>query len=387
MTFKEKLTEVKKPMTIMLVIVGSLFGAIFIYKGIIGWITNRALTNKTNIVTVSTTVVDYASWQPQIKAVGSLRAVLGVNVTAQLPGMIQQVFITPGADATEGTVLVQQNADPNIAQLHSLQANEKLAQITYDRDKAQYKVKGISKQQLDSDEQNLKSLQAQVAQQAAVVAQLTITAPFSGKLGISNVYPGQYLNPGDIVTTLQSLDPIYVDFYLPQNTLAQLAIGQEVRFTIDAYPNEIFTSKMTTINPVVDDNSRNIKVEATAANPQHKLLPGMFVNVAVQVGKPKSYLTVPQTAISFNSYGNICYLVESKGEDQKGNPILVANQVFVTTGETRGGQVTVLQGLKADQTIVTSGQLKLKNGSRITINNSVQLPDNPSPNLPDDHGG
>ena len=186
---------------------------------------------------------------------------------------------------------------------------------------------------------------------------------------------------------MQSLDPIYVDFYLPQNTLSQLKIDQVVNFTVDTYPKEIFTSKITTINPVVDKDSRNIKIEATAANAQHKLLPGMFVNVAVQTGSPQSYLTVPQTAITFNPYGSISYLVKEKGKDDDGKPTLIANQVFVTTGETRGDQIMVLKGLQKSDRIVTSGQLKLKNGSLIAINNSIQLPNNSAPILPNDHGG
>ncbi|OGT36507.1 MAG: efflux transporter periplasmic adaptor subunit [Gammaproteobacteria bacterium RIFCSPHIGHO2_12_FULL_37_14] len=384
---KEKFTEVKRPMRIMLIIVGTLFGIIFIYKGVTGWLLHRALSRIENIVTVTSTTVDYSNWQPEIKAVGNLRAILGVNVTAQLAAMIQKVYFTPGSVVEEGTVLVQQNADPNIGQLHSLEANEKLAEITYERDLLQYKAKGISKQQLDSDDQNLKSLRAQVAQQAAIVQQLTITAPFTGQLGVSNVYPGQYLNPGDVVTTLQSLDPIYVDFYLPQNTLSQLKVKQIVNFTIDAYPHQTFTSKITTINPVVDKDSRNIKVEATATNTQHKLLPGMFVNVAVQTGNPQPYLTVPQSAISFNPYGSISYVIKDQGNDKSGKPILVANQVFVITGEARGDQITVQQGLKKGDVIVTSGQLKLKNGSLVAINNSTQLANNPSPDLSNDHGG
>jgi len=369
----------------MLTILGILFGTIFIYKGIVGWLIQRKFSTQETIVSVTTTTVDDSSWQPQIKAVGNLRAILGVNVTAQLAAMIQKVYFTGGSIVEEGTVLVQQNADPNIGQLHSLEANAKLAEITYERDLLQYKAKGISKQQLDSDEQNLKSLQAQVAQQAAIVQQLTITAPFTGQLGVSNVYPGQFLNPGDVVATLQSLNPIYVDFYLPQNTLSQLKSGQVVNFTVDAYANQTFTSKITTINPIVDKDSRNIKVEATASNAQHKLLPGMFVNVAVQVGSPQSYLTVPQAAISFNPYGSICYVVKEQGKDKNDKPILIANQVFVITGETRGDQITILQGLKKGDVIVTSGQLKLKNGSLIAINNSKQLPDHASPNLSNDH--
>ncbi|OGT47298.1 MAG: efflux transporter periplasmic adaptor subunit [Gammaproteobacteria bacterium RIFCSPHIGHO2_12_FULL_41_20] len=379
--------EAKKPMKKMLIAVGILFGSIFIYKGISGLFMHHYFATHGNpVMTVSTTTVSYSTWQPQLTAVGSLRATLGVNVTAQLGGMIQQAYFTPGSIVKEGTVLVQQNADTQIGQLQALQANEKLAQITYDRDKAQYKVGGVSKQQVDSDEQNLKSLQGQVAEQTATVVKLTIAAPFAGRLGISNVYPGQYLNPGDTVTTLQSLDPIYVDFYLPQQALSQLQTGQQVTFTVDAFPNQVFSGKITTINPIVDSSTRNVEVEATISNPKMQLLPGMFVNVTVSAGKSQRFLTVPQTAVSFNPYGDIAYLVKEQGKDKDGKPILAVTQLFVMIGETRGDQVAILQGLNAGDEVVTSGQLKLKNGSLVAINNKVVPSNNPSPVVPNQHG-
>ncbi|TAK78311.1 MAG: efflux RND transporter periplasmic adaptor subunit [Gammaproteobacteria bacterium] len=373
----------KKPMKIMLILLGILFGGIFIYKGIGGLMMKHYFATHTNPpVTVSTTTVDYSNWQPQLKSVGSLRATLGVNVTAQLGGMIQTIYFTPGSMVKAGTVLVQQNAASNIAQLHSLQANAELARITYERDKAQYKVKAVSKQQLDSDEQNLKSLRAQVVQQAATVDKLTIQAPFSGRLGISQVNPGQYLNPGDSVVTLQSLDPIYADFYLPQQALSQLQVGQNVNLTVDTFPGKTFSGKITTINPIVDTNTRNVEVEATIPNSNSLLAPGMFANVEVKAGNTQSYLTVPQTAITFNSYGDIVYVVKKTDQDD-----LSVQQVFVTTGATRGDQIAVLKGLQKGDMIVTSGQIKLKNGSRIIINNTVQPDDNAAPVIDNEHGG
>ena len=272
----------RKQMLIMLIALGILFGSIFIYKAIVGFMLKRFFVSQENpIVTVSTAEAGTSNWQVKLKSVGSTRAVLGVNVTAQLSGMIQRVYFTPGSHVTEGTLLVQQNADPNIAQLHSLQANAELARITYDRDSKQYKVHAVSKQQVDSDLQNLKSLQAQVAQQAATVEKLTIRAPFTGRLGVSQVYPGQFLNPGDQVVTLQQLHPIYVDFFLPQQALGQLKVGQEVTVQADTYPGKTFTGKITTINPLVDTNTRNVEVEATIANEEELLRPGMFTTTEV----------------------------------------------------------------------------------------------------------
>lgn len=386
----DKKLATKKRMRIMLIGLAILFGGIFLYKAVMGLLLKRYFASLDNpTVTVSTTKVGTSSWDVQLKAVGSTRAIVGVNVTAQLGGMIQKIYFTPGAAVKEGAILVQQNADPDIAQLQALQANAELAKITYNRDKAQYAVRAVSKQQVDSDEQNLKSLIAQVAQQSAIVAKLTIRAPFTGRLGISKVNPGQFLNPGDQVVTLQQVDPIYVDFYLPQQALAQLKVGQEVSVAADTFPGKKFIGKITTIDPLVDTSTRNVEVEATVANHKAELAPGMFTTVEVSTEKSLSYLTLPQAAVSFNPYGDIVYIVKEKSneKDKKGNPILTVNQVFVTTGDTRGDQISILKGLKEGDVVVTSGQLKLKNGTHVAVNNAVEPANNPAPTLTNDHTG
>ena len=329
--------------------------------------------------------VEYSDWQPKLTAAGSVRAIKGVNVTTELAGLVTKIMFTPGSTVKEGAQLVQLNADAEIGQLQSLQAQAALALITYNRDKLQYKIQAVSKQTLDADFQNLRSLTGQVAQQAATVAKKNIRAPFSGRLGINNVNPGQYVNVGDSIVSLQSLDPIYVDFYLPQQALAQIKMGQDVALAMDTYPKITFHGKITTINPAVDVTTRNVEVEATLPNKDYKLTPGTFGTVNIDTGTPKRFLTLPQTAISFNPYGNIVYIVNENGKDDKGKPILTATQAFVITGETRGDQITVLKGLKEGQTVVTSGQLKLKNGSQIAVNNSVTPQNSPNPVAPDDH--
>lgn len=372
----------KKNMLIMLICLGILFAAIFGYKGFKSYMIKRFLLNAaaTNTISVSTMKAEYSDWSPTLNSVANLRAILGVFVTTELAGMVQKIYFTPGASVTEGVILVQLNADAELGQLHALQAQTQLARITYNRDKAQYTVHAVSKQTVDTDEWNLKNLQGQVEQQAATVDKKTIRAPFTGRLGISNVNPGQYLNVGDKVTSLQTLNPIYADFYLPQQTLAQLQLGQKVTVTSDAFPNVPFEGKITTIEPNVDTDTRNVEVEATIENPDLKLAPGMFASVQIDTGTSLKYITLPQTAISFNPYGDIVYLVkESKDED--GNKILIADQVFVTTGDTRGDQIVVLKGVKEGDTVITSGQLKLKNGSRIKINNAVQPPNSANPKV------
>lgn len=379
----DQLTQ--KRMKIMLISLSILFGCIFIYKSIMGLMIKHFMAaNASPTVTVSTMKVDFQTWQPKLTAAGSLRAIRGVNVTTQLAGMVTYIYFKPGQDVLENTVLVQLNADDDFAALQSLKAKAELAKVTYERDKAQYKLQAISKAVLDADVANLKSSIAQALQQEAIVAKKTIRAPFSGRLGISNVDPGQYLNPGDTVTMLQTLDPIYVDFFVPQQSLAQLKLNSPVSINTETFPNRTFTGKITTINPAVDVSTRNVEVEATIENPQRELAPGMFVAVTVTIGEPKNYLTLPQTAVTFNPYGELVYIVNEKGKDKKG-PIFEATQAFVTTGDTRGNQVVILKGLEKGQTIVTSGQLKLKNGSRVEMDNSIQPSDNPAPKLSNNH--
>lgn len=379
--------RMKGRMIKMLIFVGLLFGGIFAYKIFISLMIKKSITsNKAPLVTVSAMKAEYSDWQPQLKASGSLRAIRGVNVTTELAGMVATIYFTPGAFVEQNDILVQLNANSDIAFLHSLEANAELARITYERDKAQYWVKAISKQTLDADAANLKSLRAQVAQQAATVAKKTIRAPFKGRLGISAVNPGQYVNPGDSVTMLQTLDPIYADFYLPQQTLGQIKVGQAVTVTSDTYPGKEFKGKITTINPGVDVSTRNVGVEATIDNSKYELAPGMFAAVAVEVGSLEHYLTLPQTAISFNPYGELVYVIrESRPKKSEEKPVLTATQVFVETGDTRGDQIAILKGIKEGDLIVTSGQLKLKNGSRVAIDNSIVPSNSPNPKAPDEH--
>lgn len=375
----------KKRMIIMLIGLGILFGAIIVYKVLIAHLIKQSIeANQNPVVTVSTMKVENSEWQPRITAAGSLRAIKGVNVTTELAGLVTGIYFTPGAVVKDGTLLVQLNADAEIGQLESLKAQAKLAQITYDRDSKQFKIHAVSKQTLDTDLQNLKSLQGQVAQQAATVAKKSIRAPFTGRLGINNVNPGQYINTGDKIVTLQALDPIYVDFYLPQQQLAQVTLGQPVNIRTDTFPGKTFTGKITTIEPVIDNTTRNVEVEGTIANPDFMLTPGMFVNVSLTTGKPVSYLTLPQTAVSYNPYGDIVFIVH-ESKDKNGKTVLSVTQNFVEAGETRGEQVAILKGLKAGDTVVTSGQLKLKNGSRIAVNNKIAPSDKRHPTAPNEH--
>lgn len=365
-----------KRMVIMLTLTGLLFGGIFAYKVFQSYMIKNHINGLGSIpVAVSATPVIFAAWKPTITASASLRAINGVDVTTEIAGLVKKVSFSPGQNIQEGEGIIQLNADAEVAQLKSLEAQAELAQITYDRDKKQYATQSISKEALDTAEADLKSKKAQVAQQAATVAKKAIQAPFKGRLGICLVNLGQYLNPGDKIVTLQSLDPVYVDFYLPQQTLTQLAKNQVITFTTDAYPHLSFTGKVTAINPKVDPATRNVGVEAILSNPEFKLLPGMYGVVEIHTGAPKEVMTLPQTAISYNPYGEVVYVLKPHGKDQKGKDLFKAHQQLVTVGENRGTQVQILKGLQKGDLVVTAGQLKIKNGSIVFINNTV-MPSN-----------
>jgi membrane fusion protein (multidrug efflux system) len=340
---------------------------------------------------VTAVKVQGAEWQPQLTSVGTLAPVRGVDVTTEIAGLVREVRFKSGDEVKAGQVLFELNADADVAQLRALQASADLAATTLKRDKLQLAAQAISQAQVDSDEADLKSKLALAAQQKAVVDKKTIRAPFAGKLGITAINPGQYLNPGDKLVTLQTIDTVYVDFYVPQKQLASLSLGQKLNLAADAYPGVAFPAKVTSISPKVDAATRNVQVQATVPNGKRQLLPGMFANVSLDQGELKKYLTLPQTAITYNPYGSTVFVLapppaDAKDalKDEKGQPYLVAQQVFVTTGPTRGDQVAILTGVKEGQTVVTSGQLKLKNGTPAVIDNKVQPANSPNP-TPQEH--
>ena len=374
-----------KRMLIMLTGVGIVFGGIFGYKAFAAHMMEKAMSaRKPPPVVISAITAREQSWQPRLDAVGTVRAMHGVDVTTEIAGLVQSIYFKSGDDVREGQKLVQLNADEDKALLESLKADTELARTTYQRDKRQFGVKAISQATLDVARADLTSKQARMEEQAAVVDKKTIRAPFSGRIGIDTLDPGQFLNPGDKIVTLQSVDTVYVDFLVAQQQLARIALGQTVSVTADTYPDRRFEGKITAINPKVDPQTRNVQVEATLPNPDHTLLPGMFTSVKVEAGQVRHYVTLPETAVTYNPYGATVYLVKSASQGAQGKSERTAEQTFVTTGATRGDQVAILKGVEAGDMVVTSGQLKLKNGSRVTINNQIQPSNNPAPKPEDD---
>ena len=369
-----------KRMVIMLVSVALTFGGVFGFLAFKARMISRIMAAQSNPPqAVSTAVVTLALWQPRLEAVGSARAVNGANLSSQISGIVSAIHFESGADVRQGAPLVDLTAEDDIAHLEALKATTELARLTYERDQRLVKTKAISEQTVDTDKWTLKNDEAQVAQQQALVDYKSIKAPFSGRLGIRQVDLGQFLAAGTTVVTLQQLDPIYVDFFLPEQALAQIKVGQHVAAKIDAYPSHSFDGTISAINSLVDVATRNVQIRATFNNPDSRLLPGMFATVDIDVGSARRLVTLPQTAIAYNSYGNIVFLVEEKGKDAAGKPQLVARQTFVTTGETRGDQVSILSGVKEGDTVVTAGQMKLRNDTPLMVNNAVQPLNDPNP--------
>ena len=373
-----------KRMIIMLTLTGLVLGAVFGFQAFKSVMIAKFMATLSNPPqTVSTTIAASQEWRSQLEAVGSLRAVNGANLSGQVAGIVSAVHFESGADVKKGDLLLELQAEDDKAHLDALKATASLARITFERDSSLVKTNAVSQQTVDTDKGNLANAEALVAQQQALVDYKSIAAPFSGRLGIRQVDLGQYLAAGTTIVTLQQLDPIFVDFYLPQQALAQIKVGQEVTGKVDTYPNKTFVGQIAAINSLVDTTTRNVQVRATMQNHENLLLPGMFATIEIDTSAPQKFVTLPQTAIAYNSYGNIVYLIDEKGKDDKGQPRLAARQTFVTTGATRGDQVAVLSGVKDGDVVVTAGQIKLRNGSPVIANNAIQVPNDPHPK-PDD---
>ncbi len=372
-----------RPMLIMvvvaLVIVAIIAGVKFVQ--ISALIAQSKLAPPPAVVTALQ--VPFEDWQPNVSAVGSMKAVRGVDVTTEVGGIVRTLGFTPGQQVEAQALLVQLNADSDIAQLHSLEATAELAVIVLKRDKAQLAVNAVSQAQVDTDTADLKAKLAAAEQQRALVAKKTIRAAFAGRIGITSVNPGQYLNPGDKIATLQTFDPIYIDFSVPQTQLQAIALGQSVVVTADGLANQTFNGRISTIDTQFDSTTRNVTVEATVDNPKHSLVPGMFARAVVNSGPPQRYLTVPQTAVTYNPYGTTVFIATSQKND-KGEAVLTAQQTFIKTGPTRGDQVAILSGVKEGDLLITSGQMKLKNGSPVQVDNSAAPLNDPAP-TPQEH--
>jgi membrane fusion protein (multidrug efflux system) len=323
------------------------------------------------VETVTSTPVKEEDWAPTISSVGSVAAVQGAMVASEFAGVVSEIGFQNGAMAKKGDLLVQLDASAEEAQLHSAEADMELAKADRDRaaDLAARKV--ISKAELDAAESKFKQKSASVDQMRSMIAKKTVRAPFDGQLGIRQVNIGQMINAGQQVVALTSLDPVFVDFALPQQRLPQLSQGLEVRVRTDAIPEREFHGKLTAINSMVDTVTRNVQVQATLENSDHALRPGIFAKVDVVLPEKHRALVLPGTAISYAPYGDSVFVIEKKRDEKTKKETQVIRQQFVRVGEARGDFVSITQGLKVGETVVAAGVFKLRNGMAVTINNDL----------------
>ncbi len=358
-----------KRFVIVALLLGLVFGGIFSWKTYQqDQVTQRRAAAGPMVVTVSSTVAASENWDRRVSSVGSLRASQGVDVSAEVSGVVANISFESGMSTKAGATLLQLDATAEKAELRSLQAQLVLAQQDYDRAKGLEVKTVLSQAQLDRTRSVLDSIAAQAEEQQALIARKTIVAPFAGELGIREINLGQYLSPGTPIVTLQQLDPVYADFSVPERFLSVLQIGQVVELEIAAYPEDIFSGKITAISPKVASKTRNIELQATLQNPENRLRPGMFTRVSVLLGGDTQVITLPRTAVDFLPYGNSVFVIEGSGE------ATTVRRHQVTTGRILENRVEILTGIKPGQQVVRTGQLKLRNGQLIRIDNSVELP-------------
>jgi membrane fusion protein (multidrug efflux system) len=324
--------------------------------------------------TVTTATVAEAAWQPFISSVGSLSAVQGVTVTAQLDGNVAKIAFEPGSAVKAGDLLLQQDITSEEAQLQAAEAAQELARLNVGRSRQLLSDSTISQSQYDGDDAAYKQAQAQSANIQAVIAKKTIRAPFAGRLGVRLVNLGQTLKAGDAIVSLQALDPIYADFYLPQQDLARIAQGTVVKISGEAVPGGEVEGKITAINPSVDSDTRNVRAEATIANSNEQLHPGMFVHVNVMLPEQQKVMIIPATAILYAPYGNSVFVVGETKDPATGKTAQTVRQQFVRLGDARGDFVAVTDGLKLGDVVVSSGPFKLRNGEGVIVNNAGAPP-------------
>ncbi|QSQ17601.1 efflux RND transporter periplasmic adaptor subunit [Myxococcus landrumensis] len=320
-----------------------------------------------SVTSVTATAVD---WQATQRAVGTVVALRGVTLGAELPGIVRDIGFQDGATVKKGQVLVQLDISSEAAQLAGAEADAELARLTHARAKSLRDQGANTPQELEAATARATQTQAQVAHLRTLIAKKSIRAPFDGRVGIRQVELGQVISPGNSVATLHTVDPVLAEFQVPQQLLADVKAGQKVRMRVDVFPQDTWEGTLTTINPEVERSSRNVRMRATVPNTDGRLLPGMFANIDVVADTSRQVVAVPATAVLFAPYGDSVYVLV-EGKDPTGKATLVANQQFVRLGERRGDFVEVLSGLKAGDTVVSSGVFKLRNGMSVVVNNAL----------------
>lgn len=327
---------------------------------------------------VTSIVAKRELWPATMSVIGTMEAVQGVTVAADLPGTVARIAFESGQSVQKGEVIAELDTRQERAQLAALEAQRDLAKVNYARMEQLVREGVISKQEYDQATAQQKQTEANVAEIKATIERKTIRAPFSGVLGIRKVNLGQYLAAGAPIVPLQALNPIYVDFGVPQQAANQVRVGRTLHVSSQDIAGQTFTGKVTALDSIVDETTRNIQVQATLPNPHGNLKPGMFVQVEVGYGENKEAITLPASAISYAPYGDSVFII-TEMKDPKGQPYKGVRQQFVKVNGSRGDQVAVVSGVNPGDEVVTSGVFKLRNGAAVTVNNKVQPGDSPAP--------
>lgn len=325
---------------------------------------------------VTTVLAKAETWPSTLNVIGTAAAIQGVTVSADLPGTVARINFESGQSVNAGDVLVELDTREERAQLAAAESDRDLAKINYAREQQLVKEGVVPRTEFDNAEAQQKSTEAKVGEIKATIERKTVKAPFSGILGIRQINLGQYLSAGQAIVSLQSLNPIYVNFGVPQQETPRVRIGRTLRLTSDDLPGVEFAGRVTAIDSVVNEATRNIQVQATLSNPGSRLRPGMFVQVELGVGGNRNVISLPATAINYAPYGDSVFVVTAE-KDGKGNRKV--KQQFVKVEGSRGDQVAVVSGLNPGDEVVSSGVFKLRNGGSVVVNNSVQPPNNPKP--------
>jgi len=369
-----------KRLLIVLLALGLLFGGIFGWKYYQAGEQARLAAMPPPPATVAAAKVRQEQWLPYLETVGSLTAVQGIEVTSEVAGQVSAIHFRSGQPVKRGELLLQLDDSVDQADLAGLQAEQYLAQLQFERNARLVKERSVSRAEYDNARANLEAARARVAAKQASITKKAIRAPFDGRLGIRRVDLGQYLPPGAAIVPLQVLHPIYLDATLPERRLAEVSVGQTVEVQVQAYPGEPFAGTLSAINPGIDPASRSVKLRATLDNPDGRLRPGMFAEVRLRLPRIEPVLTLPQTAISYNPYGASVFVIAPQGDQ------LVVETRQVETGEVRDGRVVIVSGVREGEQVVSAGQVKLRSGMAVTIDNRISLDGLDSP-APREQGG
>jgi membrane fusion protein (multidrug efflux system) len=356
-----------KRMLLVLLALGLVLGAMFGWKFYQAQKMAALASMPPPPATVAATDVQAEAWQPHLAAVGSLVAIQGILVTTEVAGNVSAIHFESGQPVKVGTLLVEIDDSVEQAELEGIVAERRLADLQLKRREGLLESRTISHSDVDEARLRLENATAQLAAKQAVIAKKRITAPFSGWLGIRQVDLGEYLQPGTAIVPLEALAPIHVDFALPERHLAQISVGQAVEIEVQAFPGEIFTGRVSALNPGIDPGTRSLQIRATLENPQARLRPGMFAEVRTVLPQRPSVLTLPQTAITYNPYGDSVFVIQEGGS----GPRVQRRQI--ETGAVRNGRVEIVQGLQAGEQVVIAGQVKLRNDQAVVIDNSIVL--------------